>query len=292
MRRATILCLLLASCTTNEKLYDRNQREVGTDIHLIKSVSFHRLSLLTDDSLTQRVSYTPNILVPKKNFRSEKEATTSHSDSPSNTGPFRVVTTNQDQSMGSTSVYVESKNNLPLYFSSLIAAIGILLNGIVFLYTRKDKNRDHSKGVIDEFWYRTILMPELRYHAKEFVKDNIDFWSEMKSKTVYAPIKSEKFIKERFNVHYHKVLMSVENIKMIDSEFSRGEEVQGLFENLEDRVVDASYSMRQNNFHERLVKINEIIDSINELEPKLTSILLSQHRDFSGIETQNLAMKN
>ncbi|WP_259556454.1 hypothetical protein [Vibrio harveyi] len=78
----------------------------------------------------------------------------------------------------------------------------------------------------------------------------------------------------------------MENIKLIDAGFSRGEEVQTLFETLEDKVVDASYSMIDDNFHQRLEKMNDIIDSVNELEPKLIAILLTQHREFSGVKSQ------
>ncbi|HEQ3589102.1 TPA: hypothetical protein VGT17_004146 [Vibrio harveyi] len=256
----------------------------NVDVQQIATIPFRRLSLDTDPLLAQAVTYESEVLVSQEKFtKHNPEQDKEPSD---NTGPFRVVTEKPLGTSNSTSVYIESKNSTPLYFSSLIAAVGILLNTIVFAYARKDKNRDHNKGVIDEFWYRTILMPELKLHAKAFVEDNLEFWSEVKSKPVYSSSRSQNFIESRFNVHYHKVLMTVENIKLIDAGFSRGEEVQTLFETLEDKVVDASYSMIDDNFHQRLEKMNDIIDSVNELEPKLIAILLTQHREFSGVKSQ------
>lgn len=286
MRVILFFCLLLSACTTNEQNSNVNLLNHSLDVQQIATIPFKRLSLETDPLLAHTVTYEPKVFVPQEQRKEKKTDQSQSPDSSMNTGPFRVLKEKTVGSSSSTSVYIEGKNNVPLYFSSIIAAIGILLNAIVFAYARKDKNRDHNKGVIDEFWYRTILMPELKQHAKAFVKDNLDFWTEVKSKPVYSLSSSQKFIEDRFNVHNHKVLMTVENIKMIDSGFNRGEEVQSLFETLEDKVVDATYSMVKDNFHQRLVKMNEIIDSVNELEPKLTSILLTQHREFSGVKSK------
>lgn len=292
MRVIPFFCLLLSACTTNEQESNASLLKHNLDVQQIATISFRRLSLETDPLLAQTVTYEPEALVPQEQLKKQNSEQSEAPNSSKSTGPFRVINEKTVGSSNSTSVYIESKSNVPLYVSSIIAALGIFLNAIVFAYARKDKNRDHNKGVIDEFWYRTILMPELKQHAKAFVKDNLDFWTEVKSKPVYSLSRSQKFIEDRFNVHNHKVLMTVENIKMIDAGFNRGEEVQSLFETLEDKVVDAAYSMIDDNFHQRLVKMNEIIDSVNELEPKLTSILLTQHREFSGIKSQTTMFAN
>ncbi|WP_259556456.1 hypothetical protein [Vibrio harveyi] len=164
----------------------------NVDVQQIATIPFRRLSLDTDPLLAQAVTYESEVLVSQEKFtKHNPEQDKEPSD---NTGPFRVVTEKPLGTSNSTSVYIESKNSTPLYFSSLIAAVGILLNTIVFAYARKDKNRDHNKGVIDEFWYRTILMPELKLHAKAFVEDNLEFWSEVKSKTCLLELPFSKIL--------------------------------------------------------------------------------------------------
>ncbi|EHH1215822.1 hypothetical protein J7H99_001440, partial [Vibrio parahaemolyticus] len=69
-----------------------------------------------------------------------------------------------------------------------------------------------------------------------------------------------------------------------DLRFNQGEEVQALFEEVEDIIVDATYSMVGLSFVERQKKIKDIVDCLNELESKLTKELMRQHHEFSGVK--------
>lgn len=291
MRAIVFFVLMLTACSTHGDNIKSNHLVLEPEQQQTEKNLVNTLPITNNVHFAQKVDYQPNtdVNLTKNDKINDNNQTCSQPSS--NMESFHVVTTSSSLGSNSACVNIKNKNNYPLYISSFIAAIGILINALAFWFTRKDKKNDHNKGVIDEYWYRTILLPELRLHAKELVKVNLAFWLDIKSDLVYSESKYQKFIISQFNVNYHKVLMTVETLKLIDNEFNQGEEVQQIFESLEDKAVEASYTMSKDNFHQRLNKINAIIDTLNELEPKLTKALLQQHRQFSNVSEPSTSIQ-
>lgn len=294
MKRRTIwLSLFLTACSVNgETNWDTKSFEwVYPSFDTNSDTTFNHLSVSLDSWPYPEVLYEPDVSLSVdfpstilKNSTTSKDGSHYFFDSGliqvdhSNSAAESKFDTNQ------TSIYIQSKSSNILYISSLISAFGLLLSAVAIILGRRDKGRDHKKGVIDEFWYRAILIPELRTNAKSFVTENLLFWESIRKKPSYSLSKSQIFIEEKFNSHYHKVLMVVETIKLIDSHFNKGEEVQALFEEVEDIVIDAIYSMTQLSFVSRQQKIKDIVDCLNELESKLTKELMIKHHEFSGVK--------
>lgn len=294
MKRQTIwLSLFLTACSVNgETNWDTEYFEwMYPTFATNGETTFNHLSVSLDSSPYPEVLYEPDVSL-NVNFPSTilKGSTTSKDGSQYffDSGLIQVDHSNSvvesKFDKNQTSIYIQSKNSNILYISSLISAFGLMLSALAIILGRRDKGREHKKEVIDEFWYRKILIPELRTNAKNFVTENLLFWGSIRKKPSYSLSKSKTFIEEKFNSHYHKVLMVVETIKLIDSRFNQGEEVQALFEEVEDIVVDAIYSMTKLSFVERQQKIKDIVDCLNELESKLTKELMMKHHEFSGVK--------
>ncbi|WP_179875171.1 hypothetical protein [Vibrio cholerae] len=294
MKRRTIwLFLFLTACSVNGET-NWDTKSFGWMYPLFATNSdttFNHLSVSLDSSPYPEVLYEPDVSLSidfpstiLKNSTMSKDGSHYFFDSGliqvdySNSVVESKLDTNQ------TSIYIQSRNSNILYISSFISAIGLMLSAVAIILGRLDKDRDHKKGVIDEFWYRTILIPELRANAKNFVTENLLFWESIRKKPSYSLSKSQVFIEEKFNSHFHKVLMVVETIKLIDLHFNQGEEVQALFEEVEDIVVDAIYSMAELSFVARQQKIKDVVDCLNELESKLTKELMMKHHEFSGVK--------
>lgn len=312
MRRVLIGCLSLAACTVNDVAPNESgiyPDSFSTVDSTSSSVMYTVLRLVSVVASDERNAHSQTISFSKTPKGSQDQITgpvaTDSTNSPKDYegglivtgestaipetqefGPFRVVPPLPDNNTttSKTSIYVEGRSSFPLYISSVIAAIGILLNALVFYNSRKEKSFEHRKGVIDEFWYRTMLIPELKRYTADFVRENLDFWRQVKNGPVYSASKSKKFIEDKFDPHFHRVLMTVEIVKLIDSEFNQGDSVQQLFEEIEDIVANLSFELDELPFYERQLRIKELIDALNGLESKLMKELLIQHREFSGVE--------
>lgn len=114
----------------------------------------------------------------------------------------------------------------------------------MYYKTASQRKNEKRAGLRDDFWLRSVLIPEIKREVSEISKNHIKWWKSyiksLDSGANHASLNLADYLDKNFQEDTHFILMAIEKMETADTALFNTftTAVQNFFEGLEEEIIE------------------------------------------------------